>query len=81
MRLFGLRGVQRVGDLNTNAWLTPHRKLTDCLVQECGSSSEVESRREVAAGGRIVRRVHVSRGRADRAYVGTAYLGEVGEHE
>src|SRR5580700_11027546 len=28
-----------------------------------------------------MRRVHVSRGRADRAYVGTAYLGEVGEHE
>jgi hypothetical protein len=51
VRIFGLRGVQRVGDLNSNGWLMPYRKLPHCLVQESDSSSEGDSRRAVAASG------------------------------
>jgi hypothetical protein len=57
------------------------RKLTHYLVPECDSFSEGESRNELTAGGRILRRVHVSRGRADSAYVGTAHTKGVKDND
>jgi hypothetical protein len=40
--------------------------------------SEGESRQELTLGGRIIRRVHVLRGRADRTYVGRVLVKWVG---
>jgi hypothetical protein len=47
-------------------------------VPECDSFSEGESRHELTKGGRIMRRVHVLRGRADRTCVGRVHVKWVG---
>ena len=50
-----------------------YRKPTHCLVPVCDSFSESGSRHWLAAGGRVMRPVHVSRRWADLAYIGTAH--------
>jgi hypothetical protein len=58
-----------VGDSQTICWPSldkrSNRKLTHYLPPECDSFSDGESRHQLAAGGRIMRRVHVSPGWAD----------------